>query len=58
MKVKMLGNMPSLSYVSCRTGRGVLLILGRVGGVRRERGMPFPFTSNVHVRYDGDNPQV
>ena len=24
-----------------------------VGGVRRERGMPFPFTSNVPVRCDG-----
>ena len=52
MKVKMLGNTPSLSYVSCRTGRVVLLILGRVG-VRRERGGPFPFTSNVPVRCDG-----
>ena len=52
MKVKMLGNTPSLSYVSCRTGRVVLPIPGRVG-VRRERGRPFPFTSNVPVRCDG-----
>ena len=36
------------SYVACRTGRGVLLIPGSVG-VRRERGMPFSFTSNVLV---------
>ena len=56
MKVKMLGNTPSLSYVSCRMGRGVLPIPRRVGGgvgVRRERGRPFPFTSNVPVRCDG-----
>ena len=52
MKVKMLGNTPSLSYVSCQTGRVVLPIPGRVG-VRRERGGPFPFTSNVPVRWDG-----
>ena len=43
---------PSLSYVSCRTGRVVLPIPGHVG-VRRERGKPFPFTSNVPVRCDG-----
>ena len=52
MKVKMLGNTPSLSYVSCRTGRVVLLIPGHVG-VRREHGRPFPFTSNVPMRCDG-----
>ena len=52
MKVKMLGNTPSLSYVSCRMGRVVLPIPGRVG-VRRERGRPFPFTSNVTMRCDG-----
>ena len=52
MKVKMLGNTPSLSYVSCRTGRVVLPIPGRVG-VRRECDKPFPFTSNVPVRCDG-----
>ena len=51
MKVKMLGNTPSLIYVSCRTGRVVLPIPGHVG-VRRERGRPFPFTSNVPVRCD------
>ena len=49
MKVKMLGNTPSLSYVSCWTGRVVLPIPGRVG-VRRERGRPFPFTTNVLAR--------
>ena len=43
MKVKMLGN---------TTGRVVLPIPGHVG-VRRERGRPFPFTSNVPVRCDG-----
>ena len=52
MKVKMLGNTPSLSYVSCRTGRVVLPIPGRVG-VRHERGRPFLFTSNVLMRCDG-----
>ena len=51
MKVKMLGKTPSLSYVSCRTGRGVLPIPGRVG-VRRERGRRFPFTSNVPMHCD------
>ena len=40
------------SYVACRTGRGVLPIPGRVG-VRRERGMPFPFPGKVPVRCDG-----
>ena len=50
MKVKMLGNTPS--YVSRPTGRGVLPIPGCVG-VRRERDMPFPFTSNVPVHCDG-----
>ena len=52
MKVKMLGNTPSLSYVSCRTGRGVLPITGRVG-VQCERGRRSPFTSNVPVHCDG-----
>ena len=52
MEVKMLGNTSSLSYVACRMGRGVLSIPGRVG-VRRKRGRPFPFTSNVPVRCDG-----
>ena len=52
MEVKMLGNMPSLSYVSCRTGRGVLPIPGRVG-VQRERDRPFPFASNVPVHCNG-----
>ena len=52
MKVKNLGKTPSLSYVSCRMGHGVLPIPGHVG-VRRERGRPFPFTSNVLVRCDG-----
>lgn len=42
MKVKMLGNTPSLSYVSCRTSRVVLPIPGCVG-VRRERDRPFSF---------------
>ena len=37
------------SYVACRTGRGVLPIPGHVG-VRRERGKPFPFTTNVLAR--------
>ena len=40
------------SYVAFRTGHGVHLIPGRVE-VRRERGMPFPFTGNVPVRCDG-----
>ena len=48
----LLGNTPSLSYVSCRMGRVVLSIPGRVG-VRGERGRPFPFTRNVPVRCDG-----
>ena len=52
MKVKVLGNTPSLSYVSCRMGRVVLLIPGRVV-VRRERGRPFPFTSNVPMCRNG-----
>ena len=40
------------SYVACRTGRGAFPIPRHVG-VRRERGMPFPFSGNVPVRCDG-----